>query len=244
MKPEPGRILSPGRLDEQRQDSGVPEGIESKASERDAAASEFEIDEPLSSLLTTTRDVLFSPQRYFDELPPQGPLGAPLLYFLICSVITAVIGVVASLTFLAVPVGIAVATGPLNAGLLIRVLTIFGFASLVVLPALFVAGFFASVLILHAFIRLIAGRDQKGLPATLRVSCYAVGAPVAVAWIPLAGILAVFYCFYLQTTGLKRVHRISTARSLGPLLILTTLLLVLAAIVAAYDYSMIREAMK
>ena len=220
------------------------EGIESTAQGTNASAGEFGTNEPFSSLLLTTRDVLFSPRRFFDELPPDGPLGAPVLYFLICSSITAVINVVASLAFLAVPVGIAVTTGSLNEGLLIRVLTIFVFASLVVLPALFVAGFFASVLILHAFIRLIAGRDQKGLPATLRVSCYAVGAPVAVAWIPLAGILALFYCFYLHTTGLKRVHRISTARSLGPILILTTLLLVLAAVVAAYDYSMIRETMK
>jgi hypothetical protein len=220
------------------------EGIESTAQGTNASAGEFGTNEPFSSLLSTTRDVLFSPRRFFDELPPDGPLGAPVLYFLICSSITAVINVAASLVFLAVPVGIAVATGSLNEGLLIRVLTIFVFASLVVLPALFVAGFFTSVLILHAFIRLIAGRDQKGLPATLRVSCYAVGAPVAVAWIPLAGILALFYCFYLHTTGLKRVHRISTARSLGPILILTTLLLVLAAVVAAYDYSMIRETMK
>jgi len=218
------------------------EGIESTG--QGTAAGEFEIDEPFSSLLSTTRDVLFSPQSFFDELPPVGPLGAPVLYFLICSAITAVINVLAALTFLAVPAGIAVATGSLDAGMLIRVLSIFVFASLVVLPALFVAGFFASVLVLHSSIRLIAGRDQKGLPATLRVSCYAVGAPVAVAWIPLAGILAVFYGFYLQTTGLKRVHRISTARSLGPILILTALLLALAAVVAAYDYSMIREAMK
>jgi hypothetical protein len=220
------------------------EGTESKAHETDAAARDFDIVDSFSSLLSTTRDVLFSPQRFFDELPPDGPLGAPALYFLICSSITTVINVVASLTFLAVPVGIALATGSLDARLLIRVLTIFVFASLVALPVLFVAGFIASVLILHAFIRLISGRDQKGLPATLRVSCYAVGAPVAVAWIPLAGILAVFYCFYLHTTGLKRVHGISTPRSLGPILILTTLLLALAAVVAAYDYSMIREAMK
>ncbi len=67
---------------------------------------------------------------------------------------------------------------------------------------------------------------------------------MAVAWIPLAGILGVFYCFYLHTTGLKRVHRITTARSLGPILLLATLLLVLAAIVAVYDYSVIRDAMK
>ena len=223
---------------------GLREGIEISARETDAAASEFEIDEPFTSLLWTTRVVLFSPQRFFDALPPDGPLGGPVLYFLICSAITTVISVVASLTFLAVPVGIAVATGSLDAGLLIGVLTIFVLASLVVLPALFIAGFFASVLVLHAFVRLIAGRDQRGLPATLRVSCYAVGAPVAVAWIPLAGILAVFYCFYLHTIGLKRVHRISTARSLGSTLILATLLLVLAAVVAVYDYNAIREVMK
>jgi hypothetical protein len=168
------------------------EGTESKAHQTDAAARDFKIVDPFSSLLSTTRDVLFSPQRFFDELPPDGPLGAPVLYFLICSSITTVIDVVASLTG---PVGIALATGSLDAGLLIRVLTIFVFASLVALPVLFAAGFFASVLILHAFIRLIAGRDQKGLPATLRVSCYAVGAPVAVAWIPLAGILAVSTVF-------------------------------------------------
>jgi hypothetical protein len=222
----------------------VREGTEITAHETHAASGEFEIDEPFTSLLSTTRAVLFSPQRFFDELPPDGPLGAPVLYFLICSAITAVINVVASLTFLAVPAGIAVATGSLDAGLLIRVLTIFVIASLVVLPALFVAGFFASVFVLHAFIRITAGRDQKGLPATLRVSCYAVGAPAAVAWIPLAGILAAFYCFYLHTTGLKRVHGISTARSLGPILILTALLLALAAVVIIYDYNAFREAIK
>jgi hypothetical protein len=220
------------------------EGTDSTAHETHAVAGEFQIDEPFTSLLSTTRAVLFSPQRFFDELPPDGPLGAPVLYFLICSAIMVVINVVASLTFLAVPVGIAVAAGSLDAGLLIRVLSVFVFASLVILPALFVAGFFASVFVLHAFIRIVAGRDQKGLPATLRVSCYAVGAPVAVAWIPLAGILAVFYCFYLHTTCLKRVHRICTARSLVPILILATLLFVLATIVVIYDYSLIREAIK
>jgi hypothetical protein len=224
------------------------EGTESTAHETDAAAGEFEINEPFTTLLSTTRAVLFSPQRLFGKLPPDGPLGAPVLYFLICSAITAVINVVASLTFFAVPVGIALATGSLDAGLLVNVLTIFVFTALVALPMalpiLFVASLFASMLIPHAFIRLIAGRDQKGLPATLRVSCYAVAAPVAVAWIPLAGILAVFYCFYLHTTGLKQVHRISTSRSLGAILILAALLFVLATVVAVYDYSVIREAIK
>jgi len=223
---------------------GSGKGIESTAHETDTAAGEFETDKPLSSLLSTTRDVLFSPQRFFDELPPDGPLRAPVLYFLICSAITAVISVLASLTFLAVPLGVSLATGSLDAGVLLRVLAISVFASLVVLPVLFVAGFFVSVPIQHAFILLVAGHDQKGLPATLRVSCYSVGAPVAVAWIPLAGILAVFYCFYLHAIGLKRVHKISTGRSLTAILILATFLLTLVTVVAVYDYALIQEVMK
>jgi hypothetical protein len=67
---------------------------------------------------------------------------------------------------------------------------------------------------------------------------------VAVAWIPLVGIPAVFYCFYLHATGLKRVHEISTSRSLGATIMLTVLLLTLAVALAAYDYRLIQEAIK
>jgi hypothetical protein len=65
---------------------------------------------------------------------------------------------------------------------------------------------------------------------------------VAVAWIPLAGIPALFYCFYLHATGLKRVHEISTSRSLGATLMLTALLLVLATTLIVYDYRLIQGA--
>ena len=221
----------------------MTEGIDSAAHATHGAAGEYEIDRPFASLLSTTREVLFSPRRFFDTLTPDGPFGAPVLYFLICSGITAVINTVASLAFLAVPAGIALATGSFEAGLLVRILAIFVLASLVVVPVLFVVGFFVSVPIQHAIIFLVAGRNQKGLPATLRVSCYSVGAPVAVAWIPLAAIPAVFYCFYLHATGLKRVHEISTSRSLGATLMLTILLLALATALAVYDYRLIQEAM-
>ena len=66
-------------------------------------SSEYKIDEPFSSLLSITRVVLFSPRHYFDGLPPDRLLEAPVLYFLICSMITALINTVATLTFLAMP---------------------------------------------------------------------------------------------------------------------------------------------
>ena len=219
------------------------EGTDSAAHETDEAAGEYEIDRPLTSLLSTTRDVLFSPRGFFDALTPGGSLRAPVLYFLVCSATTALINTVATLAFFAVSAGIALATGTSEAGLLLRVIVLFVLALLVVVPVLFVVGFFVSVPIQHALILLVAWRDQKGLPATLRVSCYSVGAPVAIAWIPLASIPAIFYCFYLHATGLKRVHGISTGRSLGATLTLTALLLALAVSLAVYDYRLIQEAM-
>jgi hypothetical protein len=218
------------------------EGTESTAHQTSAAAGEYEIGRPFASLLSTTRDVLFSPRRFFDALTPDGPRGAPVLYFLICSATTAVINTVATVAFFSVPAGIALATGSMETVFLLRLIAIFVLASLVVVPVLFVVGFFASVPVQHLFILLVAGRNQKGLPATLRVSCYSVGAPVAVAWIPLAGIPALFYCFYLHATGLKRVHEISTSRSLGATLMLTALLLVLATTLIVYDYRLIQGA--
>ena len=218
------------------------EGIDSTAHETDGAAGEYQTDRPFTSLLSTTRDVLFSPRRFFDALTPDGPLRAPVLYFLVCSATTALINTVVTLAFFAVPAGIALATGSIEAGLLLRLIAIFVFVSLVVVPVLFVVGFFISVPIQHAIILLVAWREQKGLSATLRVSCYSVGAPVAVAWIPLAAIPAVLYCFYLHATGLKRVHGISTGRSLGATLMLTVFLLALATALALYDYRLIQEA--
>jgi hypothetical protein len=219
------------------------EGTESTVRETDGATGEYETDRPISSLFSTTRDVLFSPRLFFDALAPDRPLGAPVLYFLICSATTAVISTAATLATFAIPAGIALATGSIEAGFLLRLLAIFVLASLVVVPVLFVVGFFLSVPLQHALIYLVAGRNQKGLPATLRVSCYSVGAPVAVAWIPLAGIPAIFYCLYLHATGLKRVHGISTGRSLWATLLLTVLLLALATALAVYDYRLIQEAL-
>ena len=218
--------------------------MESTDQQTDAAIREFRTDRPLWSLLSTTRDVLLCPQRFFDELPPDGPLGAPVLYFLICAAITTLINLIVGLAFLAAPVVFALAADSPNSGLLVTILAVFVLAFLVAFPVGFVALFFVSVLLEHAFIRLLAGGNQKGLLATVRASCYSVGAPVAVAWVPVVGLLAVFYCFYLHATGLKRVHRISSGTSLAAILILVVLSLILVAVVTLYDYNVIREAMQ
>jgi hypothetical protein len=195
-----------------------------------ADATEFTLERPFASLLSTTRDVLLSPRRFFDELPPDGPLWPPVLYFLICYVATTLISLVTTASLFAVPAFFVAAAKARAAasGLLVFfiVLVLLSLAFFVVVAVLF----FASVPLQRAFVFLIAGRDQRGLKATLRLSCYAVGAPVALGWIPIVGFLAALYCLYLYTTALKRVHGISTRRTLGALLIPLVLSLVLAAL--------------
>jgi hypothetical protein len=198
-----------------------------------ADAVEFTLERPFASLFETTRDVLLSPRRFFDELPPDGPLWPPVLYFLICYLATTLISLVATASLFAVPAVFVAAANPTEpraatSGLLVFfiVFVLLSLAFFVVVAVLF----FASVPLQHAFVFLIAGRDQRGLKATLRLSCYAVGAPAALGWIPIAGILAALYCLYLYTTALKRVHGISTRRTLGAILIPLVISLILAAL--------------
>ncbi len=196
---------------------------------------EFTLDRPFASLFSTTRDVLLSPRRFFDELSPDGPLWPPVLYFLICYLATTLISLVATASLFAVPLVFVVVADGSEAraawGLLIF-FVLLSLAFFVVVAVLF----FASVPLQHAFVFLIAGRDQQGMRATLRLSCYAVGAPIALGWIPIVGFLATLYCIYLYTTALKRVHAISTRRTLGAILIPLVISLVLVAFGIFFTY--------
>ena len=195
-------------------------------------ATEFTLERPLGSLFATTRDVLLSPRRFFDELPPDGPLWPPVLYFLICYLATTLISLVATAALFAVPAIFVAVAEPSEARAAAPGLVIFFVVFMVLSLGFFVliaVLFFAGVPLQHACVFLIAGRDQRGLRATLRLSCYAVGAPIALGWIPVVGFLAGFYCFYFYTTALKRVHGISTRRTLGAILIPLVIFLALAA---------------
>jgi len=78
-------------------------------------ATEFTLDRPFASLLSTTRDVLLSPRRFFDELPPDGPLWPPVLYFLICYLATTLISLVATASLFAVTAVFVAAANPSEA---------------------------------------------------------------------------------------------------------------------------------
>lgn len=114
----------------------------------------------MASLLSTTRDVLLSPRRFFDELSLDGPLWPPVLYFLICYLATTLISLVATASLFAVPVLFAVVNSSeeraATSGLLFYFL-VFVLLSLAFFVAVAVL-FFVSVPLQYAIVFLIAGR--------------------------------------------------------------------------------------
>jgi hypothetical protein len=225
-RPQGGASYTPAR-------DATPEGFRLNG---ETGAAEYALERPFASLLSTTRDVLLSPRRFFDDLAPDGPLWPPVIYFLICHLATTLINLAATATIFAVPAVFLELANPKEMTPVVPF--VFGVFVLVYLAfsALVAVLFFASVLLQHAFVLLAAGREQRGLKATLRLSCYAVGAPIALGWVPVVGLLAVFYCFYLYATALKRVHGISPGKTLGAVLIPLALSLALAALFVFFAY--------
>src|SRR5919202_1906495 len=151
--------------------------MDSTAGETNSGLGKFRTDRPVSSLLKTTQNVLLSPRRFFDELPPDGPLGAPVLYYLICLAISTVINVVVIVIFFAVPMAFFVAANLPDTRPLMIGMVAFAAGFLVLFPLMSVILFFVFVLIQHGLVLLAASHNQRGLPATQRVVCYSAGAP-------------------------------------------------------------------
>jgi hypothetical protein len=136
----------------------MQEGAASLPEQTSSVLGEFRPGKPLASLLSTTRDVLLSPQRFFDGLPPDGPSWPPVLYILICYLITTLINLIATVPFLIVPALIAMTDESPEADFYLIFLLVFVFALLIALSILSVVLFFAGVAIQHVFVFLIARR--------------------------------------------------------------------------------------
>ena len=231
-RPQGGASYTPAR-------DATPEGFRLDG---ETGAAEYTLERPFASLLSTTRDVLLSPRRFFDDLAPDGPLQPPVIYFLICHLATTIINLVATAAVFAVPAAFLALSDPKEMTPVVPFIVGVFVLAYLAFSALVAVLFFASVLLQHAFVLLAAGREQRGLRATLRLSCYAVGAPIALGWIPVVGLIAVFYCFYLYATALKRVHGISTGKTLGAVLIPLALSLALAALFVFFAYRATQDA--
>jgi hypothetical protein len=92
--------------------------------------------------------------------------------------------------------------------------------------------------IYQLFVRLIVGRNNGGLGATIRVLCY-VQAVQLVNWLPLVNFLAAIYALYLGAFGFREVH--STTYGKAAAVVALPILLIIFVVIFVFGVLILLE---
>ncbi|HZG62328.1 MAG TPA: YIP1 family protein [Rubrobacteraceae bacterium] len=189
---------------------------------RSTSGGDYDLSNPLQSFVDTVRRVVFQPVGFFAGLPRRGVLLSPLIFALICTEISAILGGVLRLagvgeSFLA-GYGIQV---PENQG--------FGefVGSVIFAPIGGIIGVFVIAGIAHLLVILVVGTTRSGFGATFRVASYTTVTSL-VSWIPIIGWLLSLYGIYLSVVGIREMHGTTTGKAVLVVLIPVIVVVVLA----------------
>lgn len=94
---------------------------------------------------------------------------------------------------------------------------------LVLSPLLIILGLYIGAGIYHLLVLLFVGPTGTGFEATLRVFAY-TSAIDLLSWIPVAGMLAGLYGFYLTFVGIREMHETSSGHAFAVILLQMVLL--------------------
>jgi hypothetical protein len=195
-------------------------GAEGQAYERGLRESDgFDLSRPMRSFLSTVRRFLFEPVAFFRRLPRRGRALNPVVFALVCALISAPLALLAapfdpltrdemsdfgdSLTRLVAEPGGSVAA------VIVVILAVLVFAPLLVLLGLYI-----SAAIYQIVVWIFVRPTDTGFEATLRVIPY-TSAVELLNWIPVIGLLASFYGLYLAFVGIRKMHETTTGRALA-----------------------------
>lgn len=161
-------------------------------------------------LLETTRGVLIEPQAFFATMPRSGGLWPPLFYYLLLAAASFLVNLVFQATWGSL--GGRDAEGLLALPCMIAV-------GIVVGPILLTLGCFIGAAIYHVLLVLLNGATE-GYEATFRVVAYASGATGLVSVVPFCGwLVAWIWNIVVMIVGLREVHRTTTGKAAGAVLI-------------------------
>jgi hypothetical protein len=191
---------------------------------------EFELSNPVNSFVDVTRRVVLQPVRFFAGLPRSGGLLNPLVFALVCVVISAILSAVLVLTGVQQNPGFN--PNPQNA-----IPSVFAPTSallgIVFAPIGGAIGLFIAAAIQQLLVRLFVGENNSGFGATFRVAAYTQVTSL-VNWIPILGPLLALYGLYLSIVGIREVHGTTTGKAALVVLIPFAVVLVVALIVLAW----------
>jgi hypothetical protein len=205
---------------------------------RSASGREFELSDPVNTFFDVVRSVVLQPVRFFAGLPRSGALLNPLLFALICIVISAVLSGVLVLA------GVQPAPGfnpnPQNA-IPSTFAPTSAIASIIFAPIGGTIGLFVAAAIQQLLVSLIVGANNSGFGATFRVASYTQVTSL-VNWIPIVGPLLALYGLYLSIVGIREMHTTTTGKAALVILIpFAVVLLVALVVLAAADMAFFNQ---
>ncbi len=166
-----------------------------------------------NALFETIRMVLLDPSKSFRAMPLTGGFGAPLFFFVLCSMIGVIVAGGYQVAFSALPSASAMSqadrmlAGALSSPAFIGVM-------LIVMMILFVVGAFISAGISHLALMLVGGA-KKPYEATFRVLSYAGGACAILQFVPVCGgLLMWIWSIVVMVIGFSEVHGIGKGHAL------------------------------
>jgi hypothetical protein len=189
---------------------------------RRMSGGDYDLSNPVESFIDTVRRVVLQPVGFFAGLPRSGSLLNPLVFALICTEISVILGGILGLV--GVREGFVAGYGfqvPENQD--------FGefIGSVIFAPIGSAISVFVIAGIAHLLVMLIVGATNSGFGATFRVASYA-SVTSLVSWIPIIGGLLGLYGIYLAVVGIREMHQTTTGKAVIVVLFPVILILVLA----------------
>ena len=197
---------------------------------RSSAGGEYDLSNPANSFVDVARSVVLGPARFFAGLPRSATLINPLVFALICMVISAL------LSGLMVLLGLQENPGfnpnPQNA-IPSTFAPTSALASILVVPILGAISLFVAAAIQQLLVTLIVGRNNMGFGSTFKVACYSQVTSL-VNWIPIIGPILALYGVWISIVGIREMHATTTGKAALVVLIPAVVVLIIAAIVLVW----------
>jgi hypothetical protein len=184
----------------------------------------------VNSFVDVVRSVVLGPVRFFSGLPRGGGLLNPLVFALVCIVISAILS--ALLVLLGVQQNPGFNPNPQNA-IPSTFAPASALASVAFAPFGGAIGIFVAAAIQQLLVRLVVGENNSGFASTFKVASYSQ-VTALVNWIPIIGPLLALYGLYLSIVGIREVHGTTTGKAALVILIPFLVVLVVALIVLAW----------
>lgn len=195
-----------------------------------SSGGDYSLSDPVGGFVDVVRRVVTAPAQFFSAIPRRGNYLAPLIFALICIVISTILGGILRLVWQNGTAG----------GVRFEEAGRYGFGSFVadviLSPVGGVIGLFVLAGIAHLLVMLFVGGGNSGFEATFRVVSY-VSVTSLVNWIPFIGGLLALYGLYLAVVGIREMHATTTGRAalvvLLPVAVIAFLILIAILIAGA-----------